>query len=264
MRTDANVSGMLKVDWSGDTYADVSALQKWLAEESLASLSIGSQESVLDAGCGDGRITAQIAQNTSGRVVGFDASPHMVSHAVEHHRLPNLSFVEAVAQEYRSSEPFDRLVSFNALHWVPRAELGEVFANLASCLKPGARAHIRLVGLGQLESLESVIETTCLPPEWREFFPDFQTRFCHPTVEEMRGWVEAAGFRVESIEQTLKSWDFEAEEDFRRWADTTFVAWSASVPEARRVAFETEALARYSSPTVFQFYQMVTNLTKIA
>lgn len=254
---------MLKVDWSGDTYADVSALQKWLAEESLASLAIGSNENILDAGCGDGRITAQIARNTTGQVVGFDASPHMVSHAVEHHHLPNLSFQEAVAQEFRSETLFDRLVSFNALHWVPRGELGGALANLASCLKPGAQGHIRLVGLGQLESLESVIETTCLSPAWRSHFPQFETRFYHPTADEMRALAAAAGFRTESAEMSLKSWDFETEEAFRRWADTTFVAWTGGLSAETASAFVGDALARYSSRTVFKFYQLVVNLTRV-
>ena len=253
----------MKVDWSGDTYADVSALQKWLADESLASLSIGPRESVLDAGCGDGRITAQIAHNTSGRVVGFDASPHMVSHALDHHQLTNLTYQEAIAQEFRSDEPFDRLVSFNALHWIPKGEFGGALSNLASCLKTGAQAHLRLVGLGELKSLESVIEDTCQLPEWSEYFPNFETRFYHPTVDEIRTFAGAAGFREDSAEQTLKRWDFVTEAAFHRWASTTFVAWASSMPEARRAAFVTHVLSLYSSRTVFEFYQLVVNLTKL-
>ncbi|WP_374613281.1 trans-aconitate 2-methyltransferase, partial [Gordonia sp. (in: high G+C Gram-positive bacteria)] len=63
------------VDWDGDRYADVSALQRMVAEESICDLELTGTERLLDIGCGDGFITMLLADRLpSGSVVGVDAS----------------------------------------------------------------------------------------------------------------------------------------------------------------------------------------------
>jgi hypothetical protein len=42
-------------DWDGRSYRKVSALQTWLATESLTGVAMGGDERVLDVGCPDGR-----------------------------------------------------------------------------------------------------------------------------------------------------------------------------------------------------------------
>jgi trans-aconitate 2-methyltransferase len=46
-------------EWNASGYNRVSALQKWLADESLAAVDLAGSERVLDVGCGDGKITAR-------------------------------------------------------------------------------------------------------------------------------------------------------------------------------------------------------------
>src|SRR6516165_4986158 len=65
-------------EWDARVYNRVSALQRWLAEKSLASLTLEGGERVLDVGCGVGTITAEIAQRVPrGSVLGLDASHTM-------------------------------------------------------------------------------------------------------------------------------------------------------------------------------------------
>ena len=62
-------------EWNAREYYQRSALQKWLADKSLTGLDLGGSERVLDIGCGDGKITAEIAERLpSGSVVGVDPS----------------------------------------------------------------------------------------------------------------------------------------------------------------------------------------------
>ena len=53
-------------EWNAAEYHRRSALQKWLADESLAALELAGSERVLDVGCGDGKITAEIAERLPG------------------------------------------------------------------------------------------------------------------------------------------------------------------------------------------------------
>src|SRR5262249_61290499 len=49
-------------EWNASEYYRRSALQKWLAARSLTGIDLSGSERVLDIGCGDGKITAQIAE----------------------------------------------------------------------------------------------------------------------------------------------------------------------------------------------------------
>src|SRR5262249_828930 len=72
-------------EWNASEYNSRSALQKWLAGKSLAGLDVRGSERVLDVGCGDGKITAEIAERLpSGSVVGVDPSTGMITFAREH------------------------------------------------------------------------------------------------------------------------------------------------------------------------------------
>ena len=69
----------MATEWDAATYREVSALQEWLADKSLAGLTLAGDERVLDVGCGDGRVSAAIAARVPrGAVLAVDASRQMV------------------------------------------------------------------------------------------------------------------------------------------------------------------------------------------
>src|SRR5262245_29647206 len=137
-------------EWDADAYRRVSALQRWVADKSLATLALHGDERVLDVGCGDGRITADIATRLpQGSVIGVDASQDMIASAARTFppaTHPNLTFRVANASKLAFAAEFDRVVSFNCLHWVrdQAAALGGIRAALA----PHGRTHLRLVARG--------------------------------------------------------------------------------------------------------------------
>jgi trans-aconitate 2-methyltransferase len=250
------------MEWSGEGYAAISGLQKWLADESLAQLQWRHRDEVLDIGCGDGKITAQIAPLVA-QAVGVDYSESMVEFAREHHRLDNLSFYQGDARDFRLNSTVDRIVSFNALHWIPEAEQPEVFMTLAACLKPKGQAHIRLVGEGPQKSLEDVMEDVRALPQWSEFFSGYSKPFCHPTLDQVRQWAAAAGLEIVEHRLDQKHWDFGSREAFEAWGNTTMVNWFGQVPKERRQDFVRDVIDHYFSPQVFTFYQLVLELRSV-
>ena len=69
-------------DWDAATYDRVSDPQFGWALEQLSRLPLSGDEVVLDAGCGSGRVTAELVKRVPrGRVYGVDAAPSMVAHA---------------------------------------------------------------------------------------------------------------------------------------------------------------------------------------
>ncbi len=110
------------VDLNAKYYTKHSQLQQNLAQNLLKSYYFDPAAKVLDVGCGDGRITAQIAcEVPEGQVIGVDASNNMVelgTASFPKTEFPNLKFQLGKAEEISFSEPFDNIVSFSCFHWV--------------------------------------------------------------------------------------------------------------------------------------------------
>ena len=69
-------------EWDAAEYSRRSSLQEAMAQEVLAQLDLKHAERILDVGCGDGKITAEIASRVPrGSVVGVDPSGDMVGFA---------------------------------------------------------------------------------------------------------------------------------------------------------------------------------------
>jgi trans-aconitate 2-methyltransferase len=258
-------------EWNASDYYRQSNLQQAMAEEQLGLLTLEGAERVLDVGCGDGRITAEIAARVPrGSVLGVDPSRDMIAFATSHFghsAQANLRFEVADVRGLPYRDEFDLIVSFNALHWVP--EQDAALRSIRAALKPGGRAVLRLVPQGRRECLEDVIEDIRHRPRWAGYFPGFERPYVHFTPEEYRALAERNGLRVLRIRVEDKAWDFKTREAFVAFGRATFVEWTRCLPESEWQAFITDVLNRYQSvaadipPQVntFKFYQMEVMLT---
>lgn len=253
------LSGEVMTEWDPQAYNQVSKLQQWLAEKSLASVTFGGHEHVLDLGCGDGKVSAEIAARLPhGSVRGVDASHDMIAFAARTFPPslhPNLAFQVADAARLGFTEEFDLVVSFNCLHWVH--DQAAALRGIRAALAPSGRAHLRLVARGARTSLEAVIEEARKTPAWAAYFPAYQAPFVHFTAEEYRDLAERAGLRVERLDVEQEAWDFHSRAAFVRFAEATFVEWTRLVPADQQHAFIDDVLERYNAHgDVFTFYQM--------
>jgi trans-aconitate 2-methyltransferase len=253
-------------EWNAAEYDRLSGLQRAMAEEVLALLDLRGSERVLDIGCGQGKITAEIAARVPrGAVVGIDPSQEMIDFASSHFGptvWPNLQFEVGDARRLRFREEFDLVVSFNALHWVP--EQDAALRCIRSAMKRDGLAQLRLVSAGERKSLESVIEDTRRSARWARYFREFKTPYLHLTPEQYRAMAERNGLVVRRIHVAAKAWDFETRAAFVAFGTVTFVEWTRFLPEAERQAFAIDALDRYEpvaadqpgEENTFKFYQM--------
>jgi len=253
-------------EWDAQAYNRVSALQQWLAEKSLVRLSLNGDEHVLDVGCGDGKVTVEIARRLRrGSAIGVDASQRMIAYAAQKFPAtthPNLTFQVADAAQLPFADQFDLVVSFNCLHWVH--DQAAALRGMGATLVASGRTHLRFVPRGVRKSLEDVIEDTRRTPAWAGYFPDYQPPYIHVTPDEYRALAEKSGMRVERLDVQQEAWDFESRDAFVHFARATFVEWTRLLPPDRHDAFIDEVLDRYrqvgdGSPdqaNVFTFYQM--------
>ena len=262
-------------DWNAAQYAQHSSLQEAMAAEVLALLELQGHERVLDVGCGDGRITAQIADRVpQGSVLGVDASADMVAHAMREYGpgaaqpRANLRFDVADARALPFDAGFDVLVSFNALHWVhvPATAL----RGIAAALVPAGRAQLRMVTRGSTTSLEEAAEATRKQPRWSAHFQGFEDPYLRATADEYAALATQAGLKVLAVNTQAKAWDFRTDEAFYGFCSAGFGAWTQRLPVAAHRAFVEETIRAYRAATdagpadanTFRFYQTDFSLAK--
>jgi trans-aconitate methyltransferase len=253
-------------EWNADEYNRHSSLQAALAQEQLGRLTLAGAERVLDIGCGDGKITAEIAARVPhGSVLGVDPSQDMIAFATRHFgpaTRPNLRFEVADVRRLTYRKEFDRVVSFNALHWVP--EQGAALCSIHTALVDTGQAVLRFVAQGGRRSLEDVIEDVRHSARWAGSFTGFQKPFAHFSPQEYRDLANQNGFRVLRMGLEDRAWDFQTREAFAAFARATFLAWTRHLPESDWPAFISEVLDQYrtvaacSPPeaNTFKFYQL--------
>jgi trans-aconitate 2-methyltransferase len=253
-------------EWNAAEYVRRSGLQEAMAQEVLGLLDLQGAQRVLDVGCGDGRITAEIAARVpAGQVVGVDPSRDMIAFAAARFApadLPNLRFETADARTMSFPAPFDLIVSFNALHWIPQQDAA--LRSIREALTAGGRAQLRLVPMGERKSLETVLEDTRKSLRWAAFFADFRDPYLRLTQDEYAEAAERNGFKVLTIRTAAKAWDFKSRDAFFAFGAVTFVEWTRKLSERDRPAFITDVLDRYrrvaadrpGQENTFRFYQM--------
>ncbi len=253
-------------EWNAAEYNRRSSLQEAMAQEVLALLDLKDAQRILDLGCGDGKITAEIAaRSPQASVVGIDPSRDMIGFARSHFgpaARPNLRFEVADARRLPFQNEFDLVVSFNALHWVPEQEAA--LASIHVALVSGGRAQLRMVVAGARQSLESVVEETRRTSQWETCFQDFHDPYLRLTADEYVALAEGHGFRMLNVQVRDHAWDFETREAFAGFCAVGCVAWTDHLPEAERPKFIDEVLDRYravaadgnAEENTFKFYQM--------
>lgn len=254
------------VDWDGDRYSDVSALQRMVAEASIRGLELAGDERLLDVGCGDGFITMQLAERLPrGSVVGVDASRRMIEKALG--RVPADQLRVQFHVDDALALPFDRdfdiAVSFNALHWVH--EQTTALRGIARSLDSGGRAVIQMVCATDQRSIEDVAMEVATGPRWQKHFSGYDPPHFHVEPGRLREYATEAGFTVTDLQTQTLQWQFDSTGDFAQWFAVGASDWTARLPDVEVGHFVDDVIERYQEqigePALFRFSQMRAALT---
>jgi trans-aconitate 2-methyltransferase len=177
--------------WDGQSYDRISAPMEALGLEVLGRLQLRGDETVLDAGCGSGRITqALIERLPDGHVIAADASESMVAAARE--RLPGADVRQIDLLELRLEQPVDAILSTATFHWISDHE--RLFGRLHAALKPGGRLVAQCGGDGNISELRGRAGEVCAREPYAAAFARFRPPWNYAAPDDTRRRLLAAGF----------------------------------------------------------------------
>jgi trans-aconitate 2-methyltransferase len=145
-------------DWDAESYHRIAGMQERWGLGVLDRLPLEGDETVLDAGCGSGRMTRHVlARVPRGRVIGVDAAPSMIEHArSELGDDERLELIVADLAELELDEPVDAVFSNATFHWV--LDHDRLFRRLHAALRPGGRLEAQCGGEGNVAEFERAID----------------------------------------------------------------------------------------------------------
>jgi trans-aconitate 2-methyltransferase len=232
----------MSTPWDARTYDRSSEPQQEWASEVLGRLTgFEPDATVLDVGCGTGRVTeALLALVPRGRVLAFDASSDMVELA--RRRLGDRA--EVWCQDVLDldlDEPVDAIVSTAALHWVPDHD--RLWERLSRALRPGGVLEVQCGGEGNIKGVREVIEAVAadIAPELVGWSP-----WVFAGTQETEKRLQRAGFTE------IRCWLQERPtypRDLAAFVPTSILAAHLDrLPGERRRAFADATVARVSLP----------------
>jgi trans-aconitate methyltransferase len=235
--------------WNARDYSqNSSAQQKW-AHELIDKLHLRGDEHVLDIGCGDGKVTAELARRVPGGVVvGIDNSRDMVWFAREtfpESTHANLFFLHCDAAAMQFQDQFDVIFSNAALHWIVNHR--PVLQGISRALKPKGRILLQMGGRGNAAGVLGVVNGVASAPKWSKFFQDFRFPYGFHGPEDYCDWLAESGLAPQRIELIPKDMIHASIDKFSGWFRTTWMPWIQSVPEDRREEFIETVIIRYLS-----------------
>lgn len=182
-------------DWNAATYHRVSGPQLGWGRKVLARLELRGDETVVDAGCGSGRLTAELLDRLpDGRVIAVDASPAMLEVAArELQRFGDrVELVHCDLLRLDLNAVADVVVSTATFHWV--LDHPALFARLHRALRPGGLLHAQCGGQHNLDRIRGRAHEVLDLPEFRPSMAAFMAPWEYAAPETTAERLRRAGF----------------------------------------------------------------------
>jgi len=179
-------------EWDAETYDAVSDPQFEWGMEVLERLELRGDEAAIDAGCGSGRITAELLERLpNGELLAVDGSEAMTAKARE--RLgERAAYLVADLAELEVERRVDLIFSTATFHWIPDHDA--LFAHLHAALKPGGRLVAQCGGHRNVAEHTQAIAEVGARPEFAPHLTQMTAMWNFAGPEETEERLRGAGF----------------------------------------------------------------------
>src|SRR5579884_897670 len=215
---------MTSSDWDGSTYHRVSAPQLGWGRKVLGRLDLRGDETVVDAGCGSGRLTAELLDRLPrGRVIAVDSSPSMLEVAARELAAygDRVELVKTDLLRLDLDAVADVVVSTATFHWV--LDHPALFARIHRALKPGGRLLAQCGGRDNLDRVRARARRLLEAPEFAPYMARFQPPWEYADPETTAERLRAAGFTDVETGREEAPTPFGSEAEYREFLATVIM-----------------------------------------
>jgi trans-aconitate 2-methyltransferase len=183
-------------EWNATDYHRISGPQVRWGKKVLARVHLRGDEMLMDAGCGTGRLTAELLQSLPrGRVVGVDLSQNMLAGTRDYlvRDFPGkFLLVAADLQDLPFERVFDGIFSTAAFHWV--LDHDRLFRSLFRALRPGGWLRAQCGGGPNLAQLRKRTNELAATAKYARYFAGFHEPWVFSNAERAAVLLQRAGF----------------------------------------------------------------------
>lgn len=230
---------MSGADWDARAYHRISNPQFAWGLRVLERLQLSGDETVLDAGCGTGRLTAELLErHPEIRVIAVDSSEAMLKEArglLKPRFGDRVVCVRADLQNLEANAELagkaDLVFSTATFHWIQNHP--KLFTGLFRTLTPGGRVVAQCGGHGNIARIRGRAAALMNAPPFAAHFEGWSIPWHYATAEETETSLKAAGFT-----------------DARAWLEDAPVQFDSAVPfrEFVEKVIARDALVRLPTP----------------
>jgi trans-aconitate 2-methyltransferase len=179
-------------EWDAETYDALAFPQFAWGVEVVERLQLEGGETTLDAGCGSGRVSAELLKRLpEGRLIAVDGSAAMIAKAKE--RLGDrATYLVADLSELKIEQPVDLVFSTATFHWI--VDHDGLFARLHAALRPGGRLVAQCGGEGNVAGHARAIAAAAARPRFAPHFEGMEAMWNFAAPGETEARLRSAGF----------------------------------------------------------------------
>lgn len=214
----------------------------------LERIPLRDGQRILDVGCRDGRVTAEIARRfPSCDILALDNEPTAVEKAESTlaKYAPRVEVMAVDARELWFAGVFDVVLSFSCLHWIE--DKAAVMVGMQNALKPGGLAYIQFFADHGRDRFDSCIYELAKQAKWQPFFaskaPEDPTLY-EVNPQTMASIIEASGFQTIQAEFVRHKVVFADRHAMANWI-ATWCQHLKCLPEEKHEAFLSDAVDTY-------------------
>jgi trans-aconitate methyltransferase len=181
--------------WDADAYHRLSSPQTAWGRRVLSELTLEGDETVLDAGCGTGKLSAELCERLPrGRLIALDSSADMLRVARETlaRFADRVTFVEADLRALAIADASDVFFSTATFHWVKDHDA--LFAGVSRALRAGGRLHAQCGGGANLARIHARAESLMHASPYAASFREWVEPWYFSSAEDAERRLNAAGF----------------------------------------------------------------------
>ncbi len=249
-------------EWDAKTYDQISDPQYEWGLEVLDRLAPGAAETVIDAGCGSGRVTERLLERLpDGRAIGVDGSAEMIKVAGERFEGDDrvrlivsdlLELTPELLERNGAPSAVDAVFSTATFHWITDHDL--LFSRIHSVLRPGGRLVAQCGGEGNVAEHAQAIATVATRPEYMSHFEGMTILWNFASPGETEERLRRAGF--DEVSCWLEDKPVQPENPFEFTTTVTMGPHLSRLPEEKRRPFAKAVLELSPDPLVLNYVRL--------